>query len=137
MDAKVSQEAMPKVGQAGFATEQKKQMEGMFANLGSGNILGDMFSPKIIDKKLAEANKAKMADVKKEEPKPAPPAPKPAEKPAEPKPVNTEIGIKDLNDQLKMLNMNMLKLISHSETTSAASEKTAKNSAKATGNRYA
>ena len=62
---------------------------------------------------------------------------KPAEKPADAKPVETDIGIKDLNDQLKMLNMNMLKLISHSETTSAASEKTAKNSAKATGNRYA
>jgi hypothetical protein len=79
-----------------------------------------------------------MAEVKKEEPKPAPaPVAKPAEKPPESKPVNTEIGIKDLNDQLKMLNMNMLKLISHSETISGASEKTAKNSAKATGNRYA
>ena len=136
--AKVSQEAMPKADQTGFVTEQKKQLEGMFANIGGGGgILGDMFNPKIIDKQLAEANKTKIPEVKKEEPKPAPPAPKPAEKPAEPKPVNTEIGIKDLNDQLKMLNMNMLKLISHSETTSAASEKTAKNSAKATGNRYA
>lgn len=139
LDSKVSQDAMPKAGQPGFATEQKKQMEGMFANIGSGGgILGDMFNPKIIDTKLAEANKAKLAEVKKEEPKPAPaPVAKPAEKPPEAKPANTEIGIKDLNDQLKMLNMNMLKLISHSETISGASEKTAKNSAKATGNRYA
>ena len=118
--------------------EIKSQMEGMFSKLGgAGGMLGDMFNPKIIDTKLAESNKAKLAEVKKEEPKPAAPAPKPAEKPAESKPANNEIGIKDLNDQLKMLNMNMLKLIDHSETISGASEKTAKNSAKATGNRYA
>ena len=118
--------------------EIKSQMEGMFSKLGgAGGMLGDMFNPKIIDTKLAEANKTKLAEVKKEEPKPAAPAPKPAEKPAETKPANTEIGIKDLNDQLKMLNMNMLKLIDHSETISGSSTKTAKNSAKATGNRYA
>jgi hypothetical protein len=118
--------------------EIKSQMEGMFSKIGGGGgILGDMFNPKIIDTKLAEANKAKLAEVKKEEPKPPTPAAKPVEKPAESKPANAEIGIKDLNDQLKMLNMNMLKLISHSETISGASEKTAKNSAKATGNRYA
>ena len=118
--------------------EIKSQMEGMFSKLGgAGGMLGDMFNPKIIDTKLAEANKTKLAEVKKEEPKPAAPAPKPAEKPAETKPANTEIGIKDLNDQLKMLNMNMLKLIDHSETISGSSRKTAKNSAKATGNRYA
>jgi hypothetical protein len=118
--------------------EIKSQMEGMFSKIGgAGGILGDMFNPKIIDKQLAEANKVKLADVKKEEPKPAAPAAKPAEKPAESKSTDKEIGIKDLNDQLKMLNMNMLKLIGHSETISGASEKTAKNSAKATGNRYA
>jgi hypothetical protein len=118
--------------------EMKSQMEGMFSKIGGASgILGDMFSPKIIDKQLAEANKAKLAETKKEEAKPVAPVPKPADKPAETKPANTEIGIKDLNDQLKMLNMNMLKLISHSETISGASEKTAKNSAKATGNRYA
>ena len=118
--------------------EIKSQMEGMFSKMGgAGGMLGDMFNPKIIDTKLAEANKTKLAEVKKEEPKPAAPAPKPAEKPAETKPANTEIGIKDLNDQLKMLNMNMLKLIDHSETISGSSRKTAKNSAKATGNRYA
>jgi hypothetical protein len=128
-----------KVADKSGVGDKKKQMEGMFANIGgAGGILGDMFNPKIIDTKLAEANKAKLAEVKKEEPKPAPVAAKPAEtKPAETKPANTEIGIKDLNDQLKMLNMNMLKLIGHSETISGASEKTAKNSAKATGNRYA
>ena len=126
-------------GAVGKPEEIKSQMEGMFSKLGgAGGMLGDMFNPKIIDTKLAEANKAKLAEVKKEEPKPAAPAPKPAEtKPAETKPANTEIGIKDLNDQLKMLNMNMLKLIDHSETISGSSTKTAKNSAKATGNRYA
>jgi len=118
--------------------EIKSQMEGMFSKLGgAGGMLGDMFNPKIIDTKLADANKTKLAEVKKEEPKPAPQVAKPAEKPAESKPANNEIGIKDLNDQLKMLNMNMLKLIDHSETISGASTKTAKNSAKATGNRYA
>ena len=136
--AKESATALVKPTSVGKPAEIKSQMEGMFASIGgAGGILGDMFSPKIIDTKLAEANKAKLAEVKKEEPKPAAPVAKPAEKPADAKPVETDIGIKDLNDQLKMLNMNMLKLISHSETTSAASEKTAKNSAKATGNRYA
>ena len=135
---KISQSAMPKIGDKTDVASTMKQMEGMFSNIGGGGgILGDMFNPKIIDKKLAEANKAKLAEVKKEEPKPPTPAAKPVEKPAESKPANAEIGIKDLNDQLKMLNMNMLKLISHSETISGASEKTAKNSAKATGNRYA
>jgi len=127
-----------KVADKSGVGDKKKQMEGMFANIGgAGGILGDMFNPKIIDTKLAEANKAKLAEVKKEEPKATTPAAKPAEKSAESKQTDKEIGIKDLNDQLKMLNMNMLKLISHSETISGASEKTAKNSAKATGNRYA
>jgi hypothetical protein len=127
-----------KIGGGGKPEEIKSQMEGMFSKLGgAGGMLGDMFNPKIIDTKLAESNKAKLAEVKKEEPKPAPPPAKPADTPAESKPANNEIGIKDLNDQLKMLNMNMLKLIDHSETISGASTKTAKNSAKATGNRYA
>ena len=135
---KAVQEEVKIKGEAAKSVDIKSQMEGMFSKLGgAGGILGDMFNPKIIDTSLAEANKAKLAEVKKEEPKPATPAAKPAEKPAESKPANNEIGIKDLNDQLKMLNMNMLKLIDHSETISGASTKTAKNSAKATGNRYA
>jgi hypothetical protein len=118
--------------------EMKSQMEGMFSKMGgAGGMLGDMFNPKIIDTKLAEANKAKLSEVKKEAPPAPKPAAAPAPKPAEAKVADKEIGIKDLNEQLKMLNMNMLKLISHSETISGASEKTAKNSAKATGNRYA
>ena len=136
--AKQAVSAIVKPTSSAKPEEMKSQMEGMFSKIGgAGGMLGDMFNPKVIDSKLAEANKAKLAEVKKEEPKPAAPVAKPAEKPAETKTANTEIGIKDLNDQLKMLNMNMLKLISHSETISGASEKTAKNSAKATGNRYA
>lgn len=136
--AKQAVSAIVKPTSSAKPEEMKSQMEGMFSKIGGASgMLGDMFNPKVIDSKLAEANKAKLAEVKKEEPKATTPAAKPAEKSAESKQTDKEIGIKDLNDQLKMLNMNMLKLISHSETISGASEKTAKNSAKATGNRYA
>ena len=148
--AKEAEAAKPKAGQVGFVTEQKKQMENMFASIGggSGGILGDLFNPKIIDAKAAEANKAKIAEqatpkisapVVKPEPKPeTKPEPKPeAESKAAEKKAEKEIGIKDLNDQLIKLNTNMMKLISHTETTANASEKTAKHSAKATGNRFA
>ena len=146
----------PKPGDIGFVTEQKKQMESMFASIGggAGGPLGDMFNPVIKNAKAAEANKAKFAAEEaknKEKPVPKPDikkddATKTAEtsKPTDTKPKtdanlakgDTGVTLKDLNDQLIKLNSNIMQLVSHSETTANSSVKTAKNSAKATGTRW-
>jgi len=146
----------PKPGDLGFVTEQKKQMESMFASIGggAGGPLGDMFNPVIKNAKAAEANKAKFAAEEaknKEKPVPKPDikkddATKTAEtsKPTDTKPKtdanlakgDTGVTLKDLNDQLIKLNSNIMQLVSHSETTANSSVKTAKNSAKATGTRW-
>jgi len=133
---------------------------------GKGGMLGDMFNPKIVNKvsneefaKLTEKSKAEGA------PKPAATtsAPKTTEaaakkedtkttgKPGEseqakaaakesnketPKVKTAEATLKDLNDQLIMLNRHMVELINHSATTSDASSKTAKAAAKSTGRAF-
>lgn len=121
----------------------------------ANSMLNDMFNPKIIDQKAADAQKAETA---KGAPKTTDAAPKKEEeqkkeaeakakadaeaKAKETKPATAQSAgggdatLKDLKDQLVLLNKHMTQLISHSENTADAASKTAKNSAKTTGSRF-
>lgn len=120
----------------GAVTEQKKQMEDMFGKIGGGNLLGDMFNPKIIDAKQAEINKAKFAEEdkakneKQAEAKRAEDAKQQASKQQSAVPAPTDshpATLNDLNEQLKTLNSMMLRVISNTADMANHAEKTAKN----------
>jgi len=75
----------------------------------------------------------KKEEPKKEEPKKAEPA-KVSVEPVKSK--SADPTMKDLNDQLVMLNRHMVELIKHSSATADASNKTAKNAVKSTGRAF-
>ena len=117
--------------------------------------LGSMFAPKIIDQAAADIQKAKIAEANAAEAKKtseAVPKKTVADKakeeeekkknnPAELKEgdqkkasANThDATLKDLNDQLILLNKHMIELINHSEKSADANAKTAKATQRATG----
>jgi hypothetical protein len=161
--AKKTEEAKPKTtqekksGEVGYVTEQANKLTSGFGNIGAGN---DMFNPKVVNKisdeewaKIKEKQKSegapktttttsapktsdaapKKEEPKKEEPKKAEPA-KTTTETAKPKAAETTL--KDLNDQMIMLNRHMVELIKHSSTTADASNKTAKSAAKSTGRAF-
>jgi len=120
----------------------------------STGALGSMFAPKIVDQKAADAQKAKIAEAKAAEAKKTSEAtPKKSDadskKEAEAKKRNPaelnegdqkkasakthDATLKDLNDQLVLLNKHMVQLINHSEKSADANAKTAKATQKATG----
>jgi hypothetical protein len=124
----------------------------------STGTIGSMFAPKIVDQAAADAQKAKIAEMKSAEAKKtSEAAPKKtdadskkdaeakadaakktdAAKKEEPKASTKghEATLKDLNDQLVMLNKHMVELINHSEKSADANSKTAKATQKATGTR--
>lgn len=120
----------------GSVTEQKKQMEDMFTKIGGGSLMGDMFNPKIIDTKQAEINKAKFAEEDKaKNEKQAREKQAEAEKqqaskqqsPVPPPAASQPATLNDLNEQLKILNSMMLRVISNTANTATHVEKTAKN----------
>jgi hypothetical protein len=149
MDAKVAEESAKKPGEMGYATQQLDKLTGGFGKIGGG----DMFAPKIVDQKAADAQKAKIAEAKAvEAKKPSEAAPKKTEadkaketdtkkatggKESEQKTAGKahDATLKDLNDQLVMLNKHMVELINHSEKSADANSKTAKATQKATGTR--
>ena len=123
-----------------------------------GGGLFDMMNPKIINQKAADLQKAataktapkttdavpknaeadakqKEADAKAKAAAEAEAKNKPAATAPKPSAGGGDATMKDLKDQLVTLNKNMLQLISHSETTADAANKTAKSTAKATGAR--
>jgi len=149
MDAKVAEESAKKPDGIGYATQQLDKLTGGFSKIG-----GDMFAPKIVDQKAADAQKAKIAEAKAAEAKKTSEAvPKKSEsddkketeaKKRNPAEVNEgdqkkasasahDATLKDLNDQLVLLNKHMVELINHSEKSADANAKTAKATQKATG----
>jgi LysM repeat protein len=150
-------EQTKKPGEVGYVSEQANKLTSGFGNIGAGN---DMFNPKVVNKisdeewaKIKEKQKSESApkattaqsapktsdaapkkeEPKKEEPKKAEPAKTTTETT---KPKTAETTLKDLNDQMIMLNRHMVELIKHSSTTADASNKTAKSAAKSTGRAF-
>jgi hypothetical protein len=145
-----------KTGENGFASEQLNKITTGFGEIKSLTVGGgDMFNPTIINQKAADAQKAKIAEIKASEAKKSSEAiPKKTEaeakkeaeakaeaakktesaKKEEPKAADAkQVTMKDLNDQLIMLNRHMIQLINHSEKSADANSKTAKATQKATG----
>ena len=138
------------------ASEMPTLMKDMPKSIpGGASELGSMFSPKIINQKAADEQKAltnaapkttdaapkKEEETKKEtdaKAKADADAKAKADADAKAKPAAAtakDATLKDLNDQLIALNKHMVQLINHSESTADAAHKTAKSTAKATGAR--
>jgi hypothetical protein len=139
------------------ASEMPSLMKDMSKAIpGGAGDLGGMFSPKIINQKAADAQKAitqsapkttdaapknteeakkKEAEDKAKAAEDAKNKEKAAATPGTAKASAGDATMKDLKDQLVTLNKNMLQLINHSEATADAAHKTAKSTAKATGAR--
>jgi hypothetical protein len=153
-----------KPGEVGYVSEQANKLTSGFGKIGAGNdMFNPKIVNKVSDEEFAKltaknktegapkpaatasAPKTTEAAAKKEETKTTG---KPGESeqakaaatketPKEaPKAKTAEATLKDLNDQLIMLNRHMVELINHSATTADASSKTAKTAAKSTGRAF-